>query len=69
MTSPIDWSKAPEWATAAAQDRDGTWCWYEHTPWASDNIGHVWTTIGRWVPFVIDENWRNTLQMRHSNET
>lgn len=43
-----DWKDAPKWANWLAQDRSGSWFWYEDEPiiedyeWADfDNLGEI----------------------------
>ena len=59
------WDDAPEWARYLAQDKDGTWWWYEEKPRPLD--GFWWSDTG-----LVEEacaqtpssNWKYSLQQR-----
>jgi hypothetical protein len=63
MSNKPDWKDAPEWANWLAQDKDGTWYWYEQEP-RQGNSGFIYTT-----GFVLSHEshmatWRKTLERR-----
>ena len=61
-----DWKDAPQWANYLAQDKDGTWYWYENEPdCIQDN--DVWVKKkGRMIMAQLSFNssWRLTLEGR-----
>lgn len=67
-----DWSKAPEWAGYAAQDKCGAWNWYDKKPSATADKEKIEWMLdsSRATKFShacdADENpdWRKTLQAR-----
>jgi hypothetical protein len=67
MIEKPDWSIAPEWANYLAQDRDGSWHWYQdepkqdHEQWVLANHCTEWKL---YRPIVESKNWKETLERR-----
>ena len=62
------WDEAPEWASWLAQQKDGSWWWFEKKP---EIYGGVWYT---WIkdksePYVVAENWKDTLESRQKRQS
>lgn len=63
------WYGAPEWARFKAQDKDGSWCWYDARPvllndkWACKRgvSDSKWSDIKEHLEPVHNTNWRDTL--------
>ena len=68
-TSPeIIWNAAPEWATYAAQDSDGTWHWYEKKPHSRIEEG-IWYAYGRHKPCAFQRpTWAKTVHRRPDDQ-
>jgi hypothetical protein len=64
MNKP-NWTQAPEWAQHLARDSDGTWWWFEHTPFA-DPASREWKTVrGRSEMAAPPSNiWKDSLRHR-----
>jgi len=61
------WKHAPDWANYKAQDKDGSWCWYQFKPVkAKTNEPDMWVTEnGGLFETVCDaEDWGTTLRKR-----
>lgn len=57
-----DWKDAPEWADYLAQDKRGTWFWYENEPYNDGK--HCWWSSGQEEPAVTSPDWKQTLEKR-----
>lgn len=63
MSKP-SWLTAPEWANFLAQDRHGSWYWYEFEPRINDE-GFSWIKGGHFDEAYIDgDEWGKTLELR-----
>lgn len=66
LTKPL-WGDAPEWAEWLAQDRDGSWCWYEQPPRRyvdSWSLGGCHAKFARKGAVPEGHDWRQTLEQR-----
>jgi len=60
MSKP-DWKDAPEWASYLAQDKNGTWWWYDREPIAEQS---QWESCGIAESACVCDDWKESLQKR-----
>jgi hypothetical protein len=66
ISDNTDWSVAPEYAQWLAQDKDGTWHWFDSKPFTLE-FAWDFSSTRYDVAFktgAISSNWKNTLQSR-----
>jgi hypothetical protein len=73
MSKP-DWSEAPSWAEWLAQDKDGTWTFFNNRPQINPYQERwEWEVCSDGSPFLemrssaVIGDWRNTLEQRPQN--
>jgi len=59
-----NWKDAPEWARYLAQNKNGTWCWYENEPYRDFDM---WKNIGGKCTQCTAEGWGHTLDWRNAS--